>query len=255
MFCFWVPSYIRSGDIVFLKRRVKETFCTYSARDARARLAGLCASPYREHRILKTYVSMESDITSRFHTKELPLSTGVFNTLAWLILGKMPVQRTNGSWWFRRPLNKFGDTWFGKRCCLHCLLHSDTLVLDSEWHWIFDCPQFDEFRAKRPLFFKNLESAQDKMEFATLGDLCRLLVATRNDSRIGFSLASFLRQARLARKSWLEEVCAGGRLSVPPHWTHDIFLDPPSDAEFVEDFEELFNDGMPFHASAGMLVL
>jgi hypothetical protein len=38
-------------------------------------------------------------------------------------------------------------------------------------------------------------------------------------------------------------------------WTHDIFLDPPSDAEFVEDFEELFNDGMPFHASAGMLFL
>ena len=119
-------------------------------------------------------------------------------------------------------------------------------------------PEFREIAdncRKSQLFFKNLESAQDKKEFATLGDLCRLLVATRNDSRIGFSLASFLRQARLARKSWLEEVCAGGRLSVPPHWTHDIFLDPPSDAEFVEDFEELFNDGMPLFASRGMLFL
>ena len=128
-------------------------------------------------------------------------------------------------------------------------------ALDSEWHWIFDCPQFSEFRAQRPFFSKNLESAQEKKEFATLGDLCRLLVATRNDSRIGFSLASFLRQARLARKGWSEEVCAGGRLSVPPHWTHDIFLDPPSDAEFVENFEEFFNDGMPFHASTGLLLL
>jgi hypothetical protein len=136
-----------------------------------------------------------------------------------------------------------------------CIEEIGLLVFDSEWHWIFDCPQFSEFRAKRPLFFKNLESAQDKKEFATLGDLCRLLVATRNDSRIGFSLASFLRQASSARSGWLEEVCAGGRLSVPPHWTYDIFLDPPNDAEFVENFEELFNDGMPLFASLGMFEL
>ena len=117
-----------------------------------------------------------------------------------------------------------------------------SIVLDSEWHWVFDCPQFSEFRIERPLLSTNLESAQEDRDFATLGDLCRLLVAIRNDSRIGFSLASFLRQASFARSGWLEEVCAGGRLSVPPHWTHDIFLDPPSDAEFVENFEKLFNE-------------
>ena len=38
-------------------------------------------------------------------------------------------------------------------------------------------------------------------------------------------------------------------------WTYDIFLDPPNDAEFVENFEELFNDGMPLFASLGMFEL
>jgi hypothetical protein len=42
---------------------------------------------------------------------------------------------------------------------------------------------------------------------------------------------------------------------VPPHWSSDIFFEPPSDAEFGENFEELFNDGMPLFASRGMLFL
>jgi hypothetical protein len=183
-----------------------------------------------------------------FCTKQLPYSRNCFHSLARLVLGKMPVQRINALYKYRAPLQQFGETWFGKRCCLHCLLHGDLLVLDSEWHWIFDCPHFEDIRAERPLLLNTLLSIQENRDAATIIDLCKLLVAIRKDSRIGFSLASFLRQACSVRDGWFEEVCVGGRLPVPPHWSFDIFLDPPCDAEFPENYDESFNNGTPLTA-------
>jgi hypothetical protein len=50
------------------------------------------------------------------------------------------------------------------------------------------------------------------------------------------------------RDGWFEEVCVGGRLLVPPHWSFDIFFDPPCDAEFPENYEESFDYGVPLFA-------
>ena len=90
--------------------------------------------------------------------------------------------------------------------------------------------------------------------FAVIGDLCRLLVAIRNDSRIGFSVASFLRQAISLREGWLDENYVRGRLRAPQHWSRDLFLDPPSDAEFRNDFEQRYIAGEVYYACNGEII-
>ena len=63
-----------------------------------------------------------------------------------LVLGKLPVNRIDAIYRFRPFFGKFGETWYGKRDCPCCFLEYDTLVLDSEWHWIFDRLGFNEIR-------------------------------------------------------------------------------------------------------------
>ena len=66
----------------------------------------------------------------------------------------------------------------------------------------------------------------------------------QNDSRLGFSVASFIRQAILERKSWMRDVCVQCRPCTPPdHWNRNLFQHPPSVAEFPADFERTFTDG------------
>ena len=49
-------------------------------------------------------------------------------------------------------------------------------------------------------------------------DLGKLLTAIQNDSRLGFSLVSFLRQAIALREKWMEDACVRGRhCYVPGH--------------------------------------
>ena len=153
-------------------------------------------------------------------------------------------------WQYRSSLSAFGESWFGKRACLHCFLSKDTLVLDSEWHWIFDCHLFRELRNKNPYFFDFLKSLKCDRGYADIDDLGKLLTAIQNDSRLGFSLVSFLRQAIILREKWMEEACVRGRLcDVPGHWGRNLIRDPPCAAElseFFEDFEQSFLDGQPF---------
>ena len=92
----------------------------------------------------------------------------------------------------------------------------DTLVLDSEWHWIFDCNLFRELRDKNPYFFDFLKSLKGDRRYADIDDLGKLLTAIQNDSRLGFSLVSFLRQAITLREKWMEGACVRGRLCKGP---------------------------------------
>ena len=103
---------------------------------------------------------------------------------------------------FRTNLGDFGSTFFGKRACLHCFLNGDTIVVDSEWHWIFDCHHFSELRMKFPSFHKTLRSIQNDSgrDYVDESDLARLLNMIISDSQLGFSLASFVRQAISERK-------------------------------------------------------
>ena len=126
----------------------------------------------------------------------------------------------------------------------------DTLVLDSEWHWIFDCTLFRELRNNKSIFFDFLKSLRNNRGHADIDDLGKLLTAIQNDSRLGFSLVSFLRQAIALREKWMEDACVRGRLCyVPGHWGRNLIRDPPSAAELsqlFDDFEQSFLDGQPF---------
>ena len=165
------------------------------------------------------------------------------------MLGELPVNRVNAYWNEnqRQSLGNFGTTWYGKRACLHCFLNGDTVVLDSEWHWLFNCVHFHELRHNRPFLHETLKSIQRNKEFADICDLGNLFMMIQNDSRLGFSVASFIRQAILERKSWMSKVCVQCRPCTPPdHWNRNLFQHPPSVAEFPADFERTFTDGKPW---------
>ena len=69
--------------------------------------------------------------------------------------------------------------------------------------------------------------------FSDLRDLFRSI---QDDSKCGFSFATFIRQATNARKEWLHNVCVRGRLCVPPsHWHRNIFSQPVAEAEVPAD--------------------
>ena len=119
--------------------------------------------------------------------RTLPFSRSSFYLLARLVLGKLPVGRTRAMWQYRSSLSAFGESWFGKRAGLHCFLSMDTLVLDSEWHWIFDCTLFRELRNNKSIFFDFLKSLRNNRGHVDIDDLGKLLTAIQNDSRLGFS--------------------------------------------------------------------
>ena len=121
--------------------------------------------------------------------------------------------------------------------------------MDSEWHWIFDCHHFSELRMKFPSFHKTLRSIQNdsSRDYVDESDLARLLNMIISDSQLGFSLASFVRQAISLRESWLGDVCVRGRRCTPAKfWHRNLFEHPPCAAEFPPDFEESFTDGKPW---------
>ena len=81
-----------------------------------------------------------------------------------------------------------------------------------------------------------------------------LFEAIRNDSRLGFSLASFVRQATSLKEKWLREVCVRGRLCPPPeHWHRNLLLCPPCGAELPQDFQQFFTDGKPWFFDSACL--
>ena len=92
------------------------------------------------------------------------------------------------------------------------------------------------------------------MEYAEVSDLGKLLTAIQNDSRLGFSVVLFIRQAIALRKIYLEDACVRGRLcTTPGHWGRNLIRYPPCAADGLpDDFEHSFPDGVPhfFHADA-----
>jgi hypothetical protein len=216
-------------------------------REARARLTARICGPYQKLRVLQSWVA---SAPPRFRMRSLPFSRRTFHVLVRLVLGELPVHRIKAMFQYRTSLGDFGETFFGKRACLHCFLTGDTIVLDSEWHWVFDCTLLSELRSKRPYLMNTLRSIQNDRDFAKISDLGLLLNAIQNDSQLGFSLASFVRQAISLKESWLSETCVRGRLCTPPdHWGRDLFQDPPADPALPPDFEQSFLDGVPWFFS------
>ena len=100
---------------------------------------------------------------------------------------------------------------------------------------------------KMPTFSDSLQNIRTNMDYAEARDLGNLLNSIQNDSRLGFSSVSFVRQAISARESFMKEsCCVRGRLcGIPGHWGRDLLRHPPSEAELPEDFEQSFLIGKP----------
>ena len=158
---------IRSGNLTLLTQILADRFAVSELKTARDRLAGRPGGPYTKLRVLQSWISRDGDPPPRFCMRKLPFSRTSFKLLAQLMLGELPVNRVNAYWFFenqrenqRQYLGNFGTTWYGKRACLHCFLNGDTVVLDSEWHWLFNCVHFHELRHKRPFLQETLKSIQ-----------------------------------------------------------------------------------------------
>ena len=237
---------LRTESPPLLIKIFAEQSAVVSLREARARLAARPCGPYQKLRFVQAWVAQAPP---RFRMRSLPFSRQTFRVIARLVLGELPVNRIKGMHQFRTNLGDFGSTFFGKRACLHCFLNGDTIVLDSEWHWIFDCQHFSELRMKFPSFHKTLRSIQNNSsrDYVDESDLARLLNMIISDSQLGFSLASFVRQATSLRESWLGDVCVRGRRCTPAKfWHRNLFEHPPCAAEFPPDFQQSFTDGKPW---------
>ena len=96
------------------------------------------------------------------------------------------------------------------------------------------------------------ESVQQNFSVDT--DLRDLFRSIQDDSKCGFSFATFIRQATNARKEWLDSVCVRGRLCVPPsHWHPNIFSQPVAEAEVMADVasEFIFRKPWPISGLVG----
>ena len=94
-----------------------------------------------------------------------------------------------------------------------------------------------------------MESIRSNREYAELKDLCKLFNAIQIDSRLGFSVVSFVRQAITLREIWLGDACVRGRLCIiPGQWGRNLIRCPPC-AELPHDFEQTFPDGAPWFLS------
>ena len=74
------------------------------------------------------------------------------------------------------------------------------------------------------------------------------------ESRVEVCLGSFIRQAIALSESWISDVCARGRLCKPPdHWSRNLLIHPPGDAEFPAEVAEKFDDGQPWFNATNKL--
>ena len=99
--------------------------------------------------------------------------------------------------------------------------------------------QVSSLRARYPRFSTVLSYTREKSiqrRFSLDTDFRDLFRSIQDDSKCGFSLAAFIRQATIDRRTWLGNVSVRGRLCVPPsHWNRDIFSQPVVEAEVPAD--------------------
>ena len=238
-------EHIRESNISSLRDIFREKYLKAIRHAAYDRLAGIPRGPYRKLRVLREWIDGAARLSSIFNVSQW--SSSCLHFISLLMLGELLVHRVRAYYAQRRSLGNFRRSRFCKRACLHCLITGDMLVLDSEWHWIFDCPHFGELRMKLPVFEHTLRSCRTSDRgFALAEELVSLLKNVQIQYRVAVSLGSFIRQGIALRESWISDVCARGRLCKPPdHWSRNLFIHPPSDAEFPPEVAEKFDDGQP----------
>ena len=185
-------EYVRESKFSLLRETFRENYSKAIRRAAHDQLASLPRGPYKKPRVLHEWIDGAGRSSSVFDVSNWSSSSLRFVTL--LMLGELPVHRVRAYYAQRRPLGNLCSSRFCKRACLHCLMKGDTLVLDSEWHWIFDCPHFGELRMNLPVFERTLNSCRTSNRgFALAEDLVSLLKKVQIEYRVAVSLGSFIR--------------------------------------------------------------
>ena len=93
------------------------------------------------------------------------------------------------------------------RCCLACFAQTGKLVLDSEWHCLFDCPSHAAARGRFTLATK---FSRDNDAESTVADLCKIVTYTKHCvSHLG-KLAKFLLNIRMPRRRDHRHLTANG---------------------------------------------
>ena len=95
----------------------------------------------------------------------------------------------------------------------------------------------------------NSKFADFPMLSLNLGEFSKfkLKIFVQIQYHIGVSLGSFIKRAITVRKSWMGDVCARGRPCSPPdHWSRNLFVHPPSEAEFPAEVAAKFDEGQPW---------
>ena len=83
------------------------------------------------------------------------------------------------------------------RCCLTCLTQTGKLILDSEWHALYDCPSHDAARCRFALatkFSRNSDVESNPADINTI-----VAFAGKNAGLLG-ELAKFLLNIRMTRR-------------------------------------------------------
>ena len=120
---------------------------------AHDRLANRPRGPHNKLRILHAWADGAGRASSIFD-----------DFVSQLMLGELPVNSTRAHFTRRTHLRNFCTSQFCKCACLHCPITGDTLVLDSKWHWIFDCTHFDEVRLKLPVLNRTIGECRNYMK-------------------------------------------------------------------------------------------
>ena len=134
-----------------------------------------------------------------------------FRNLVLLMLGELPVQRICAFYKYRSSLTNFCTSDFCKRSRLFCVLNSDTMVLDSEWHWILIVTNF-RHSARSILIFRQYCVLSERSQFNTIlvytltCEIC--FVRYRITLNVGsLELHSLARQPSIGKNGWT--MCAG----------------------------------------------
>ena len=166
-----------------------------------SRLSGRPRRPHGKLRILHDWAESAGRESSIFDVPRW--SSTCLHSIALLMLGELPVNRVRAHFADRKALGNLCNSRFCKRACLYCLHVGDTLVMDSEWHWVFDCPHFQELRMGLPVLSRCLDSCRNTDRgFATPSNLMSLLKMVQIQYHIGVSLGSFIKRAITSRETW-----------------------------------------------------
>ena len=127
--------------------------------------------------------------------KKPAASINAVHALVRTFAGVEDFARVNAHYMRRRYVFGLANERFN-RCCLTCLTHTGTRVLDSEWHAIYDCPAHVAARGR---FILATKFSRENIVESTATDLSHIVTYTRHSASRSGELAKSLLNIRITR--------------------------------------------------------